>query len=253
MSKLNHLFINSAEETKNGPLILFLHEALGSIPQWKNFPEELCKKLNLEGLVYERTGHGHSPRFKSSRTSSYLHEYALDELPEFLSELELKNRKLILVGHSDGGSIALLFAKQYFRNVLSVITMAAHVINEPETIEGVNKGVLAYKEGKLAGLKKYHFDKTEELFFAWADTWRSSEFKNWSIEKDISPLKMPSLILQGELDQYGTVEQINGIKKAAGQNCEIQLIPNCGHHPHLENKIEVINLISKWCNEKLFS
>ncbi len=234
-------------DNADGPVLLFLHEALGSIAQWKTFPEELCARLNLPGIVYERQGHGASTPLSEQRDSNYLHNYALKELPAFLNAIQ-EDRKIVLVGHSDGGTIALLFASEYPDRIAGVVTMAAHVINEPETIAGIAPAVEAYQAGKLDGLKKYHGDQTEALFYAWADIWRSEDFVNWNITREISGSNAKGLFIQGADDQYGTVKQLDLISKNYSGIHRTELLNNCGHHPHLELKQEVIELISEWWN-----
>lgn len=235
------------EQNRNENIILvFLHEALGSFGQWKAFPELLCKKLQLDGFVYERQGHGNSSPFSSERTASYLHDYAWIELNELITTAFSADKKIILVGHSDGGTIALLYAAKFPKNVLACVTMAAHVINEPETIAGIQPAIDAYEAGKLVGLTKYHGDKTEALFYAWARTWKSSEFEHWNICKDIQSISCPVLALQGSTDQYGTEKQLDLIKQNVSGKVKTIMLPNCGHHPHLEVPENVLSEIQQF-------
>ena len=227
-------------------ILIFLHEALGSIPQWRAFPQELCEKLKMNGLVYERQGHGNSDPFDKTRDTRYLHDYAWKELPELLNAIFSSDQKFILIGHSDGGTIALLYATAFPKQVEAVITMAAHVINESETIAGIQPAIEAYKAGKLKKLSEFHGDKTDVLFFAWANTWKSEEFKTWDICSDINDLKTPLLAIQGATDQYGTVKQLGLIKEFVQGKCETVLLSGCGHHPHLEKTAEVIELINSF-------
>lgn len=235
----------SADTPKGDVVVLFLHEALGSIGQWKNFPSQLCEKLNLPGIIYERQGHGKSGPLKGKRTSSYLHEYAWEELPEFLRTIN-ETRRLLLVGHSDGGTIALLFASRYPEKVAGICTMAAHVINEPETIVGIAPAVKAYTDGKLSRLEKYHGDKTETLFYAWADIWRHESFRNWDITEEIGGCNANGLFLQGANDQYGTEKQLKLIVDNFSGTCSSVLLKDCRHHPHLEQTNKVIEIIQSW-------
>ena len=247
---LNYTLIKPKELRSDSIVLLFLHEALGSIGQWKNFPQDLCNELGLTGIVYERQGHGESSPFTVPRDHMYLHNYALQELPVFI-ENRLKGKKIILVGHSDGGTIALLHAHSYPSNIHGIITMAAHVINEPETVVGISPAVEAYKAGKLDGLKKYHGEKTETLFYAWADTWKSKEFANWNICNEIGSSHIPGLFIQGAEDQYGTVEQLNLIQEKFTNTGKTVMIDDCGHHPHLEKSAEVISLIANWISDSV--
>jgi len=235
------------EQNRNEKIILvFLHEALGSIGQWKAFPELLCKKLQLDGFVYERQGHGNSSPFSSDRTASYLHDYAWGELNELITTAFSSDKKIILVGHSDGGTIALLYAAKFPKNVIACVTMAAHVINEPETIAGIQPAIDAYEAGKLIGLTNYHGDKTEALFFAWANTWKSPEFKDWDICADIQSVSCPVLAIQGINDQYGTKKQLELIQESVHGKAKTVMLPNCGHHPHLEVQEHVISEIQQF-------
>jgi pimeloyl-ACP methyl ester carboxylesterase len=227
-------------------VLVFLHEALGSIGQWRNFPDTLCKETGLEGFIYERQGHGSSSPFTAPRDDRYLHDYAWKELPDIIDRVFPPDKKLILVGHSDGGTIALLYATKFPKRVHSIITMAAHVINEPETMQGIQPAIDAYRSGKLDGLKKYHGEKTNDLFYAWADTWLSPRFRNWNITGDIEIPDRPILAIQGMDDQYGTIQQLDLIRSSAKGTVKTVHMPMCGHHPHLEKPAETINEIVKF-------
>ena len=243
--QVNIAFIEPKKKQQENTYLLFLHEALGSIGQWRNFPQLLCDQLGMAGFIYERQGHGSSDPLPGERDNRYLHNYAYDELPQVIQQLIPAGRKVILVGHSDGGSIALLYAAKFPKQVTGIVTMAAHILSEPETLKGIHPAIEAYQQGKLEGLKKYHGDKTETLFYAWANTWLSEGFKNWNIASDIQGISCPALIIQGKEDQYGTplqVEMIVGSMKGG----EGVILENCKHHPHLEQTEEVVELISDW-------
>jgi pimeloyl-ACP methyl ester carboxylesterase len=231
-------------------VLVFLHEALGSVGQWKNFPYKLCTSLRLNGIVYEREGYGNSSPLRKKRDKNYLHDYAWEELSELLEIILPKEKKVILVGHSDGASIALLYAARFPKKVKAVVSMAAHVIVEDVTLNGIDPAVEAYKEGKLEGLRKFHGEKTDELFYAWSDTWNLPEFYNWNICEDIETISCPVLALQGINDQYGTELQLDLIKQSVkrGEVMKVML-PKCGHHPHLEVHEDVEQIIIKWFSE----
>lgn len=226
------------------PILVFLHEALGSIPQWKSFPLQLCEDLQLPGIIIERSGHGKSSPLQSARDERYLHNYA-DECQQVLVELLEPKQPVLLVGHSDGGTIALLMALKPHFPISGIITMAAHTFVEPETLNGIAPAVEAFEQGKLKGLIKFHGEKTNELFYAWANTWRAPFFLNWDIRKEIATLKLPVLALQGADDQYGTPLQFYSITEH-NSLAESYLIPACGHHPHLEKTMDTIHLIHHW-------
>ena len=238
--------IRVTEPASEKLVVLFLHEALGSIPQWKSFPADLCSTLNLDGIIYERQGHGQSAPLVEERKANYLHRCAYEELKAFIQEIYSPDHKLILVGHSDGGSIALLYASKFPEQVAAVVTIAAHVINEPETIAGIAPAIQAFGQGKLARLNDFHGEKTETLFFAWANTWKSDEFRNWDICLDIGNIHCPVLVMQGEKDQYGTQKQMELIQENVKTLCDMILIEHAGHLPHLEQKQKVIQVIENW-------
>lgn len=243
-TEINIQWINPGLLTGSKPVLVFLHEALGSIIQWKSFPAECCDSLNLPGIVIERSGHGQSSPLTAQRDIHYLHHYA-DETREVLREILAPDQKLILVGHSDGGSIALILASRNLKNLQAVITMAAHTFVEDETLGGIHPAIEAFKAGKLNGLCRIHGTKTEDLFYAWANTWLSPAFKNWDIRSEISSFTTPILAIQGKEDQYGTEEQVNSIVQGHSNRIG-KMIPSCGHHPHLEKKEAVIREIESW-------
>ena len=240
--ELNYEVIEPEQLNSDSTVALFIHEALGSIRQWKTFPQELCDKLGLRGIIYDRQGHGESCSFSSERDENYLHDYALKELPAFVESVIPASKKFLLIGHSDGGTISLLFDHAFKSRIAGIVTMAAHVINESETIAGIQPAVDAYKLGKLDGLKKYHGEKTDALFYAWANIWRDSRFLNWNIVNEIGS-NTPGLFIQGKTDQYGTPKQLELIQSRF-QNGTTLLLDDCGHHPHLEKKSELIDAIS---------
>jgi pimeloyl-ACP methyl ester carboxylesterase len=248
-TKINVQWLNISLLSNSKPLLIFLHEALGSVPQWKSFPISLCNELNLAGLVIERSGHGKSSNLKSKRDNHYLHDYA-EETQNVLQETMNPSQKFIFVGHSDGGSIALILGSKNPKNLQAIVTMAAHTFVESETLEGINPAIEAFEAGKLDGLYRIHGEKTKDLFYAWADTWLNPSFKNWDIRNEIQSIQVPVLALQGKNDQYGTKEQVNSIV-SDHTNRKGLIIPACGHHPHLEKKEVIIREISDWLKSTL--
>lgn len=247
--EINIQWIHHTLISESKPILVFLHEALGSIIQWKSFPQDLCQSVNLPGIVIERSGHGKSSSLAGERDRNYLHRYA-DETIDVLLEVLNPHQKIILVGHSDGGSIALLLGSKKLKNLQAIVTMAAHTFVEPETLAGIHPAIEAFKSGKLNGLYKIHEDKTEALFYAWANTWLSPDFKSWDIRNEIQDFKQPVLAIQGINDQYGTEEQVNSIVDGHSNRTR-KMIPACGHHPHLEKTKEMVELISEWISEQM--
>jgi pimeloyl-ACP methyl ester carboxylesterase len=227
------------------PLLLFLHEALGSIAQWQDFPEKLSEKLGLASLVPEMLGYGFSAETKENRDANYLHQFAWEHIPAFLDALNITN-KLLIVGHSDGGSEALLFASKFPERVAGIVAMAAHIENEPETKAGIHPAIEAFEQGKLTGLEIYHGARTAAVFNAWSQTWLGTSFQNWNLEKDLRKCDFPALIIQGVDDQYGTAEQVHKIVNCLGQKAVSCFIPSCGHSPHHEQQALVLEKIEVW-------
>ena len=242
--ELHYEEIIPAELRHESTVALFIHEALGSIGQWKSFPQDLCDELGIEGIMYDRQGHGGSSSFSADRDERYLHNYALTELPPFADAVIPDVKEILLIGHSDGGTISLLFDHISPSRIKGIVTMAAHVINEPETIAGIQPAVEAYQLRKLDGLKKYHGEKTEALFYAWANIWRDECFMDWNITKEIGS-DTPGLFIQGKDDQYGTPKQLELIIEHF-PNGKMILLDDCGHHPHLQKGKEVIAEIRKY-------
>lgn len=216
------------------PCLVFLHEGLGCTALWRDFPQRLCQQTGCSGLVYDRIGYGQSSSLVHPRTIHYLHEYALHELPLILDAL-IPAQQFILIGHSDGGSISLIFAAKRWPRLVGVITIAAHVYVEQVSIDGIEQAQGAFALGQLKrSLAKYHGDKTEPLFKSWAETWISPWFRSWNIEYLLPSIAVPLLVMQGRDDQYGTLAQVNTlIDKASGPVTPL-LLEDCGHAPHLD-------------------
>jgi pimeloyl-ACP methyl ester carboxylesterase len=229
------------------PFLVFLHEGLGSVRQWKDFPDSIGKKVQCPVLVYDRYGYGRSEALSEPRTSDYLLTEAHVFLPELLQKLGI-TEKIILVGHSDGGSIALLYASKYSDNLLGLITEADHLFCEDITIAGIKKAVVDYQKGNLKNsLQKFHGDKTDSVFYGWSNVWTAIENKDWNIEHFLSSITCPVLAIQGKNDCYGSEKQLLSKQKNIKGPIEIMFIDDCGHIPHFqairEVKCKMINFI----------
>lgn len=221
------------------PWLVFLHEALGCSAMWGDFPQRLCAATGCRGLLYDRRGHGQSAPLTRPRTLHYLHEAALQELPAVLEAL-IPGQPYIVVGHSDGGSIALLHAAERPPLLRGAITAAAHVFVEPMTLDGIRRAVTAWEAGKLHGLARYHGERSEALFHAWSQTWLSPWFRHWNIEYLLPAIACPLLVMQGRDDQYGSEAQVRAIAEQAGGPTSAALLANCGHIPHREAAEETL-------------
>ena len=212
---------------------------------WRNFPERLCRVTGCPGLLYDRIGYGRSSPLNAARTIHYLHDHGLKELPEVIKAV-IPGRAHILIGHSDGGSISLIYAAERFQLLRGIITEAAHVFVETETINGIRGADEAFGQGKFSALSKYHGEKTRTLFKAWSQTWLSEWFRHWNIEYLLPSITCPILATQGLNDQYATEHQITTIVTKSSGRCESFLVQNCGHAPHREQPEIMIARLSRF-------
>lgn len=218
--------------------LVFLHEGLGSIAQWRDFPDALCAAARRPGFVYERHGHGASGPIPEKRRADYLHREATI-LGSVLDAAGIDTCDLL--GHSDGGSIALLAGALAPHRHPRIGTMAAHVFVEKVTRAGIEAAVEAWRTTDLeAKLARHHGAGTRALFFAWADIWLSGPFAFWNIEKDLVPLTARVLALQGEKDEYGSPDQLARIARSVSGPCETWLVPDAAHQPHLQARDAVL-------------
>lgn len=231
--ELQEIAIRRIAHYPERPTIIFLHESLGCIELWRDFPDKLGAITNCNVLVYDRQGYGKScPFIYDQRDNSYM-ELEADILNRLLAFWNID--QAILFGHSDGGSIALLMAAKYPEKVIGIITEGAHVFVEPVTIKGIEDAIDLYKTTDLKmKLTKYHGDKTEAMFWAWAETWTEPVFRTWNIEPFLSSIKCPSLIIQGAADEYGTLEQVEKTVTQVRGPVKKLIIPEVGHTPHKE-------------------
>jgi len=225
------------------PYLVFLHEGLGCEAMWEGFPELLCKTTGCPGLIYDRLGYGKSSPLERARTVHYMHDYALKELPMLLDTV-IPGRPFILIGHSDGGSISLIYGAERPSLLKGIITEAAHVFVEPETIARIRSADETWERGLLRGLSKYHGDKTEMIFKAWSVTWLTGWFKHWNIEYLLPSIEVPLLVIQGAKDRYGSIDQVNAIVSQSSGHAQSEMIENCGHAPHLEAQPVTLALMS---------
>ncbi|MTI09510.1 alpha/beta fold hydrolase [Curvivirga aplysinae] len=218
--------------------IVLLHEALGCIGMWRDFPHKLAYATGRRVMAYDREGYGGSSPLRQERNPDYLHQYGQEECPEVLEKAGITNP--ILFGHSDGGSIALLYAAKF--NPKAIITEAGHVFVEDITVKGIAEAKFVWAHTDLEKrLAKYHGEKTATLFDAWAVTWLSYDFMRWNIEEEIQSITCPTLILQGAEDEYGSEKQVESILTHITGPTKACMIPNCRHIPHLQQQEEVLN------------
>ena len=235
------------EGTADRTVLVFLHDALGSLSQWKGFPARLCAAAGCRGFAYERFGSGASDPLPAPRTPRYLHEEA-ETLGEVLDSVGIE--RPVLLGHSDGGTIALLFAARFPERPVAVVTEAAHVLVEEVTREGIRAAAKQWEAGPLrAGLERYHAGKTEALYHAWADTWLGDGYEAWDVRAELSPVRCPALAIQGTDDEYGTTEQVEGIVRNVSGRARSLLLPRVGHVPHREAERLVTEVVVEFLRD----
>ncbi len=225
--------------------LVFLHEGLGSIEQWRDFPRLLAEATGMRALLYDRYGFGGSDPLKEPRDRMYLQREAHESLPAVLESCKVD--KPILIGHSDGGTIALLYAARFPESARGVITEAAHVFVEEVTVAGIVEAVAAYETGTLREkLTRFHGDRTDAMFRGWSDTWLTPEYREWNIESILEAIDCPVLAIQGENDEYGTIAQLQAIAGKVSGRSEYLLIPDCGHIPHHQARIQVLREMTQF-------
>ena len=231
--RIEHQWI--AAERRDQPLIVFLHEGLGSLSMWRDYPAQLCQAIGWRGLVYSRPGYGRStPRAAEEAWGlDFLHRQAQPLLPALLAALDIDTaaQPPWLFGHSDGGSIALLHAALQPGRVAGAIVLAPHILVEEVSVQSIAKARTAYLETDLRQRLACHHDDPDSAFWGWNDIWLHPPFKAWSIEGELGAIRCPLLAVQGLDDEYGTLEQVRGIARRVPQTRLLEL-PACGHSPH---------------------
>ncbi len=227
-----------------GPVLVFLHEGLGCLDHWRDFPEALAHSLGLRAFVYSRRGYGRSDACELPRPLDYMQQHGEHVLPRVLSAAGID--EAILIGHSDGASIALVYAGSALRPGLrGLLLEAPHVFTEPPGLEAIARAREAYNHGDLRQrLMRYHGDNVDCAFRGWNDAWLDPDFKRWNIESYLPGVGVPVLVLQGLDDPYGTTKQVDAIAHHSGAPVAVELLPECGHAPHREQRDETLAVMS---------
>jgi pimeloyl-ACP methyl ester carboxylesterase len=230
------------EPTREGlsPIVM-LHEGLGSVALWKDFPRELALCTGCGVLAYSRYGHGNSEKLAEKRNVAFMHHEGEVVLPELLATLAIQ--RPILLGHSDGGSIALLFAAKYPTAVRALILEAPHVFVEDLSVESISQAKVSFQTTDFRDkLARYHAH-VDETFWGWNDIWLDPAFRSWNIEERLSGIGCPVLCIQGEQDEYGTPAQFAAIQ-ARVPATEIVMVEHCRHSPHRDQKVKTMQAIT---------
>lgn len=223
-----------AEPAPAGAPVVFLHDALGSVSLWRDFPDRLCAALGREGLVYDRLGFGRSDPWPGPPGHTFLEVEARRRLPEVLRQAGVD--RPVLFGHSDGATIALLFAAFFPEVPAAVVSVAAHVFIEDVTLAGISETAAAWETTDLpARLARHHGEKAEAVFRSWAETWHDPAFRGFSAVETIRAVRCPVLVIQGEKDEYATRAQVDAIASSVSGPVRSLLLPGLGHFPHRED------------------
>ena len=239
--RLEYLDIPPAVPGK--PVLVLLHEGLGCVALWRDFPARLAAATGCRTIAWSRAGYGGSAPYPEPRSPHYMHREGKEILPGFLSALGIE--KPVLVGHSDGGSIALIFAGAFPQVPLGIAVMAPHEFVEEETLAGIRQARQAWLgtdwPQKLA---RYHHD-APQVFSDWNDTWLSPAFRDWNIEEYLPRIRCPVLAIQGDDDEYATMRQIEVIgEQAAG--AELLKLAQCRHSPHQDQTAAVLTALGRF-------
>ena len=236
-------------ENADAPLLVFLHEGLGSLSMWREFPQTLCRALGCRGLVYSRPGYGQStPRTADEVWApDFMHRQAHDVLPALLLALGVDTaaNPPWLLGHSDGGSIALLYAARFPDRVAGAIVLAPHIMVEDLSVSSIAKARTAYLETDFRQRLARHHADPDSAFWGWNNIWLNPAFHSWSIEAEIAAITCPLLAVQGRDDAYGTLHHIRGIAQSVPQT-ELLELAECGHSPHRDQPAQLISSIEEF-------
>jgi pimeloyl-ACP methyl ester carboxylesterase len=235
------------EPTRGGrPTIVMLHEGLGSIALWKDFPAKLAERTGCGVLAYSRYGHGNSDKLARKRPVRFMHYEGEIVVQELLDKLGIQ--KPILVGHSDGGSISLIFAGKYPDAVSGLILEAPHLFVEDLSIDSIAQAKTTYETTDFAQrLGRYHAH-VDATFWGWNDIWLDPAFRSWNIEEYVPRITCPVLCIQGEQDEYGTMAQVEAIKAGAPQT-RIEMLATCKHSPHRDREEKALELMAEFVED----
>lgn len=235
----------------DAPTLVFLHEGLGCVALWREFPARLAAITGCGALVFSRLGYGGSGPCELPRPVDFMHHEGRSVLPEVIRQTGIHDH--FLIGHSDGGSIALIYAGDGSRPGLKgVITLAAHVFCEDLTRKSIQLARDRYLNGDLKSrLSAYHGENTDCAFRGWSDVWLHADFRHWTIESFLPYIRVPLLAIQGADDPYGSLAQIDCIKARTGSATTVEVVYGCGHAPHLEKSAAVLATMAAYTADRI--
>ncbi len=235
---------------REAPTLVFLHEGLGCVALWRDFPAQVARETGYGALVYSRAGYGQSTACPLPRPLSFMHTEGLSILPKVLDAAAVQ--EAVLIGHSDGASIAVIHAGgSDDRRVKGLVLLAPHVFVEEVTLASIRAARQAYALADLRErLARYHGENVDCAFLGWNRAWLDPGFLEWNLEGYLPNIKVPVLLIQGEDDQYGTSRQLAAIASQVTQGVETLLLPACGHAPFRDQPEAVLQAIARFVEEK---
>ncbi|HEY8314496.1 MAG TPA: alpha/beta fold hydrolase [Candidatus Baltobacteraceae bacterium] len=237
-----------AASTPDAPTLLFLHEGLGSAGLWRDVPDELARRTGCGAVAYSRYGNGRSEALREPRTPHYMHDEALIVLPDLIAALNV--RDVVLVGHSDGASIALIYAAEHPAGVRGLVLEAPHVFVEDISVRSIAAAKVTFETTDLRLKLARHHANAERTFYGWNDIWLDPAFRDWNIEAYARRLEPPVLLVQGADDEYGTAAQVAAISHAATRSrVDTLLLARCGHSPHRDRREATLASIVAFVSE----
>ena len=232
------------------PTIVFLHEGLGCVGMWRDFPDRVARETGCSALVYSRRGYGTSDPVHGPQSTRFMHDEALEVLPAVVRCFELDD--VILFGHSDGASIALVYAGARMGPIRALILEAPHVFVEPVCVESIARIAQMYDTTQLGErLARYHGPNTHSMFRTWTEVWLRPEFRQWNIEEYLSAIETPVLVVQGEDDEYGTIRQVAAVVTQVSGPAESLVLARCGHSPHRDQPDQVLDATVRFLRQRL--
>jgi pimeloyl-ACP methyl ester carboxylesterase len=229
--------------TPGAPELVFLHEGLGSVSHWKDFPARVSEATECPVTVYSRYGSGNSALLTESRPVRYMHDEALVVLPDLLAQLKIENP--ILIGHSDGASIAIIYAGAH-DHVRGLVLLAPHVFVEDLSVASIAQAKVQFETTDLPEKLARHHRDAAKTFWGWNEIWLHPEFRNWNIEEYLPRMACPVLVIQGVDDQYGTMAQVEAIRRQVAGEVEVVSLENCRHSPQRDQPEAVLAAIRKF-------
>lgn len=231
--------------------LVFLHEGLGCVSAWRDFPERVAEATDCGVLVYSRAGYGTSDPVTLPRPFNFMHDEAMITLPRVLEATGV--REHIIVGHSDGGSIALIYAAEGQKGELrGVVLEAPHLFVEDSSLASIRRLTEHYRDGPLeVALERHHGQNTHCAFWGWTSVWLDPAFRSWNIEESLPHINVPVLVIQGEDDEYGTLRQVEAIERGCGAQVRSVILPICGHSPHRDQPQRTLEEIISFINRTL--